>query len=275
MIELAPEAFGLVEGIIERKHRPRPEAISVIEGIMPGWVFVDKKAHPDVALIWSKGLEGFHFCGDPHCDALFQDINGLIDGCLGERMIRGGMDCFEASGDPGWEATMPRLFASREMRHDKQLVYTSEHARDLVHSVNPVPNGFFLVTIEDILRHPERYENPEFVTSIIEKYWGTAGKYAAKGVGYCMTTAARVVSIAYSGCMGDNTHVIGIETEETHRRKGLAEIVAQALLQTHAELGVLSHWDCMEDNHASSCLAEKLGLVKAYAYDLFWFPIVV
>jgi hypothetical protein len=294
MVELFPEAFYLVKDLIERKHQPRPEAISVIDGNTPGWVFVDKKENPSAALVWVKGLEGFHFCGDPHSDAFRRDINGLVDGFLAKRLMDSGVDSFEASGDTDWETTIPRLFSSRAVRHDKQCVYMSGKGNWRVPPVNPVPNGFFLVTLQDVLQRlgksclspvrlsagsvmasslPAGYENLGHVNAMIEKHWGTEANFISEAVGFCITTETRIVSIAYSSCAAGATHTIEIETEEAYRRKGLAEIVAQALLNAHANLGILSHWDCMEQNHASARLAEKLGLVKAYEYDLFWFPI--
>ena len=119
----------------------------------------------------------------------------------------------------------------------------------------------------------DEYGNLGEVCARIEKHWGTESSFTSNAVGFCITTATRIVSVAFSSCVAGATHSIEIETEEAYRRKGLAEIAAQALLNAHANLGILSHWDCMEQNHASARLAEKLGLVKAYAYDLFWFPI--
>lgn len=294
MIELFPDAFCLVKNLIDRKHLPRPEAISVIDGNTPGWVFVDCVENPSAALVWAKGLEGFHFCGDPHSDAFRRDIDGLVGGCLGKRLMENGLDCFEASGDSGWETIIPHLFPSREVRRDRQCVYLCGKGKWRVPSVNPVPEGFFLVSLQDVLAHPgntflspigfsessdntgqipARFENHELACGMIERNWGTEADFISKGVGFCITTKTRIVSIACSSCEAGATHAIEIETDEAYRRRGLAEIVAQALLNAHANLGVLSHWDCMEDNHASARLAEKLGLVKAYEYDLFWFPI--
>jgi ribosomal protein S18 acetylase RimI-like enzyme len=294
MVELLPDAFCLAKDLIERRYQPRPEAISVIDGNTPGWVFVDSVENPSAALVWAKGLEGFHFCGDPHSDIFRHDIDGFVGGCLAKRLMEKGLDCFEVSGDPGWETIIPHLFPTREVRRDKQCVYLSGKGNWRVPPVNPVPNGFFLVSLQDVLRHPENpflsplgssegsdstvqiptgFENHELACGMIERNWGTESNFAKKAVGFCITTKTSIVSIACSSCEAGATHAIEIETDEAYRRRGLAEIVAQALLNAHANLGVLSHWDCMEDNHASARLAEKLGLVKAYEYDLFWFPI--
>lgn len=294
MVELLPDAFYLVKDLIERKHQPRPEAISVIDGNTPGWVFVDAKENPGAALVWARGLEGFHFCGDPRRDAFLCDIHAFFDRCLANRILDNGLDCFEASGDPGWETIIPRLFASRTVSHDRQCVYTSGQGNRHVRPINPVPDGFHLVPLQDVLHRDgssvlspsgptagtvtaahqkDEYGNLGEVCARIEKHWGTESSFTSNAVGFCITTATRIVSVAFSSCVAGATHAIEIETEEAYRRKGLAEIAAQALLNAHANLGILSHWDCMEQNHASARLAEKLGLVKAYAYDLFWFPI--
>ena len=39
---------------------PFPEALAVIEGNHPGWVFVDDLNTPRTALVWARGIEGLY-----------------------------------------------------------------------------------------------------------------------------------------------------------------------------------------------------------------------
>jgi hypothetical protein len=45
---------------------PFPEALAIIEGNNPGWVFADGLNTPRAALVWAQGIKGFYLVGDAH-----------------------------------------------------------------------------------------------------------------------------------------------------------------------------------------------------------------
>ena len=49
------------------------EINAVLNGINPGWVFVNEQINPKTALLWSRGIEGFYFIGEPDNDQFNQN----------------------------------------------------------------------------------------------------------------------------------------------------------------------------------------------------------
>ncbi|NLV36141.1 MAG: GNAT family N-acetyltransferase [Clostridiaceae bacterium] len=273
MIELHNEDFYLVKDLIERKNKFRPEAIAVVDGNNPGWIFVDSKDNPITALIWCKGMEGFHLIGDCENNTFISGLNSFIDGYLVQRLKDVGFNDFEVSGDPGWEQTIEDVFSSRGLCVGKQIVYTFKKSDFNINQVSHVPQGFYLQSISNVLEKSKEYENIEFLLNIIESFWGTKTNFLSKGVGYCITTDKWIVSTAYTGFIAGSTYTIGIETVKDYRRRGFAELVAQEVKKAHMNLGANSYWDCMKDNVASYNLAEKLGFIKEYEYNVYWFSL--
>ena len=62
--ELKKERFGSIKDIVH-KQWDNIEIMAVLSGINTGWVFVDSLETPATALLWSKGIEGFYFIGNP------------------------------------------------------------------------------------------------------------------------------------------------------------------------------------------------------------------
>jgi RimJ/RimL family protein N-acetyltransferase len=66
--------------------------------------------------------------------------------------------------------------------------------------------------------------------------------------------------------LGDRCEV-GIETAPEYRRRGLATLVASAMLKHAADVGIKRvGWHCWADNAASVATAERLGLSRVAEY---------
>ena len=63
-----------------------PEALAVIEGNNPGWVFADDLLTPRAALVWAQGIEGFYLVGDARRSAFIDDFDFHITQVLEPRL---------------------------------------------------------------------------------------------------------------------------------------------------------------------------------------------
>jgi len=68
-------------------------------------------------------------------------------------------------------------------------------------------------------------------------------------------------------------HAVSIETVPEFRRKGLARATAAALFEEYERRGISPHWDVMPSNSASIAIAESLGLVRAWEYNVHLFKV--
>jgi hypothetical protein len=81
---------------------PFPEALAIIEGNNPGWVFADGLNTPRAALVWAQGIKGFYLVGDAHSAVFPKELDVYTDQVLKPRLRDLGVASFEISGDENW-----------------------------------------------------------------------------------------------------------------------------------------------------------------------------
>ncbi|QWU45717.1 GNAT family N-acetyltransferase [Bacillus sp. NP247] len=92
-----------------------------------------------------------------------------------------------------------------------------------------------------------------------------------RGVGYAILNKGKVVSAATSFSVYDDGIEIEIASHPEHRRKGLATIVASALILDCLDRGKYPSWDGA--NSESVELAKKLGYTFKESYDTYFIEI--
>jgi RimJ/RimL family protein N-acetyltransferase len=246
-----------------------PEALAVMAGRNPGWVFINDEHSPRAALVWASGTEGFYLVGDPSCAVFVDGLRELFDSVLDARLRSLGVGWCEVGGDEGWDPVIKGVLANRTVSTSCQLVYTLEHSPS-VDGEEP----------HDV-RHREvvemRREAVEgltgrgagFVARKLDRFWGDRESFYAGGIGYMYVLEGEAVSVCFSGFVTEATHAIDIETEEAYRERGFAESVGRAFVARGLGRGLRLHWDCMGDNVASFRLAERLGFKRVGQYTLF------
>ncbi|MXY99313.1 GNAT family N-acetyltransferase [Candidatus Poribacteria bacterium] len=90
--------------------------------------------------------------------------------------------------------------------------------------------------------------------------------FAERGIGFCATIEARIISHAVSLMQCREGIHIGIETHPNFRNMGFATIVGAKLLEYCIERGIYPHWSASDENATSIHLAEKLGYVRDEVY---------
>ena len=93
--------------------------------------------------------------------------------------------------------------------------------------------------------------------------WQSPETFQQNGMGFCAVCGDIPAGWAFSAAVSDNEIDIGVETAAEHRRNGLAEACAAAMIQEILRRGKTPVWACAEQNAASAALACKLGFVPA------------
>jgi RimJ/RimL family protein N-acetyltransferase len=94
-----------------------------------------------------------------------------------------------------------------------------------------------------------------------------------KSVAYCTIFDNRIVAVLVGTASFNKVIAIDIETEEKHRRMGLAYAMAVEFVADCLKTDYIPQWDCIESNPSSYNLAEKLGFEKIHENTVYWFTI--
>ena len=249
-----------------------PEALAVIEGNNPGWVFVDDPDAPRAALVWAQGIEGFYLVGDASSAGFLDELDSHTDEVLKPRLRTLGVDWFEISGDEGWDPVIKNAFSTRCLESGLQWVYTLRLAEQEALAQLATVDGHKPLRVDPHLLVNLSACSNQFLFSKLTHFWGSVDAFLSTGSVYVFVDEKEeIASLCCSGFVAGNVHAIDIETVRSHRRKGYAEAVAQAFLAECVERQLQPHWDCMAENTASSRLAEKLGLTRSHEYTLYSF----
>jgi RimJ/RimL family protein N-acetyltransferase len=265
--ELEPPASGVLA-----IDCPFPEALAVIAGNNPGWVFADDPNTPRTALVWAQGIEGFYLVGDPGSTAFLEHLDDYVDRVLKRRLQNLGVAWFEISGGENWNPVIENTFERRNIESSQQWVYTLGQKRKAATQPETV-GDCRLHRIDRRLLADLSASNEELLHAKLALFWGSANAFLKAGLGYVLACGEEIASLCLSGFVAGNTHAIDVETEASHRRKGYARAVAKAFIAECVERNLQPHWDCMAENVASAQLAEKLGLARSHTYTLYGFPL--
>jgi len=94
-----------------------------------------------------------------------------------------------------------------------------------------------------------------------------------KSGAYCTILDNRIVAVLVGTASFNKVIAIDIETEEKHRKIGLAYAMAKEFIADCLKKGCIPQWDCVESNPSSYKLAEKLGFEKFHENTVYWFNI--
>lgn len=270
--EITKDRFYSIQSLLDDKM-DNIEIKAVIAGINPGWIFVDSIESPRTAMIWSKGIQGFYFAGDQNNPEFNTYICNFIDQEIEKRAIEENLNRFEFSGETEkWDTVLEEIFKDKSLHKSKQYIYKFKYDIWNSHKKGKLKNGFMLREIDRELFSDPCISNLEFISSEIERWWNSAEDYLDNTFGYCIINENMIVNYCICNFVYKNVHTIGIETLEDFRRQGLSQITTEAFIEKCIKSYLEPYWECMESNHASRSLAEKLGFVRSHIYTLYSFP---
>lgn len=265
--ELHQKDYSKIKCIVN-KGRINLEVISVIEGYVDGWVFVDSITKPTSALVWSKGIEGFYILGDHRNKSFIAELQVYIRTHIAPRAMALGLTSFEFStNSSGWDQLIREEFKNHDLVESKQYVYKNEGSITYTSSSD----------IDVITVTPELLENNKidvsFLKEAILEWWPTIYSYFENGIGFCIIKDQKVVCSCVTSFMSDTEMESHIQTQTAYRKQGLASLAVEAFAKKAMEKGYTLYWDCMEVNYGSRALAEKFGYRKDFDYPLFRIPL--
>ncbi|WBW99048.1 GNAT family N-acetyltransferase [Oceanirhabdus sp. W0125-5] len=227
--------------------------LSYLQGHM-GTAWVDDLKNPKVAQVM-VGIFVF-YGGDPNSEAAEELLNNLPEHSL---VIVETED---------WKKRIESIHNGRLEKFKRYDFKKNPEYLDRNHLekfLEKLPFGYELKKIdEDLVKEPSLHEvSPDFTSN-----FHSIEDYLNRGIGYCILNKGQVVCGASSYSIYDGGIEIEIGTRPEHRRKGLATVVAAALIIDCLDRGIYPSWDAA--NTQSVDLAEKLGYVMEAPYDTYY-----
>lgn len=229
-------------------------ALAVLAGGNNGKIFTDNPSHPRWAFVWEAD-DGTLYRGGGYDKDVLSDVVGLLrqEGvvALGFRDGDSTVELFPSDPDAGAEC----------LEFDRPI-----GCSDLSAYLGKLPAGYQIHQMDKTLwKHsPKRDES-------LHRY-GSIDNFLERGLAVCITQNGETVCEAYADMDIKGMREIGIRTEGSHRKKGLATIACAHLIQLCEEGGSGTYWDCVKFNAGSIALAHKLGFQNKRAYKLLaWF----
>ena len=227
--------------------------LSYLQGHM-GTAWVDDLENPTVAQI-TVGIF-VYFAGDPNTEAAEELLNNLSDFSL---VI---VDTEE------WKSRIETVHIGKIEKFDRYRFEKNPVHLDRTHLQNllsTLPEGFEIKKVDKkIVNAPTFHEVSEDFVSQFD----SIDDFIDRGIGYAILHDGKIVSAATSFSIYDEGIEIEIATNSDYRKKGLATIVASALILDCLDKGKYASWDGA--NPESVKLAEKLGYILKESYDTYF-----
>lgn len=227
-----------------------PSAFHVLEGITRGEILLDDPDRPAWAAVHEATYGTLYIGGNMDADLL----SSLVD-----RIRRGGevgIGCW--LDDPLNDMLPPNP------DYDGRTLYFTERTRSVDERRVPLPRGYSLAARDrSFLRQSFDYE------STLASF-RTEENILQQTLGVVILCGRKVVCEAATGAPTHGRIEVGVTTDASHRRLGLATIACAHLIGMCEAQGYATWWDCAKQNTSSAALARKLGYVNEREYRFVW-----
>ena len=228
--------------------------MSIAQQIQEGDIFADDTEHPSYALFWH--VSGFAYLTGSPSEKDLDEIYALMKNESGQNPRRFVLELKDEN--------VAEFFGQKKdvEKHPRYRFRLSENFVDNVNRENVIPSGYELKEIdEEVLKK---------ITGRIvpSQFWSSGEEFLKNGKGFCLLYDNEVAAVSFSAAVSSEQVDVGIETKESHRRKGLASLVAARMVSYVKSIGKEPVWDCDMANAGSKATAEKAGfeVMAEHAY---------
>ena len=241
-------------------------ALSVLAGIRPGAVLTDDPDTPGA--IFVAAPEGtfawLYLAGDPTSPAFLSAIRQWVfdESGLGDDV---GF-AFLACDSEAWREHVPSLIEPRLMIPDRRLHYICtnppSHPRTCAdeYTIQPLDRELLASKIQI----------PQAISRWLDANFGSQEGFLDHGFGAVAIHQGAAVAWCLTDSVGKTSCDIGVETEDPHRKRGLASALTSMVLNDAFSRGLQQvGWHCHAINIPSVRTAERAGFSLAREYELY------
>lgn len=257
MIELDAEDFASANPLLDELSAGAEIIGAVLSGHTKGKVFLRTLGDPQVGFVYDNG-----FCV---LAGVVADVE-FAKNCLNWLHHYLEQDFFVLY--PGHDSWIPALDAVAAASVEKvgRIIYRFGKPTIVAqHLQGSLPADFTLARMDAALMSAVA----DTLYPWIRGMWKSEIHFERHGLGFCVLTQGRVVSLCYSSFVSGLHREIDILTAEPYRRHGLAKAAASAYIQECLEQGLQPGWNCFKDNRPSRELARVLGFVPVDEFPVY------
>lgn len=249
-----------------------PSFSGIVAQECKGYLWVDDIEAPTLAIAESYAVGNFAFLGTTQSKAALDRLRTFLDNELFVQLQKDGHTGFEFSiENENLRKDILELFQDKTIHTDQEHSF---RIKTLPIVRQEIPKDYRIVKVDTEfwrLLSENRFDNAEFLTDRLLESWYTFEEFQNKSTAYCTLLDNRIVAVIVGTSHYKNVIPIDIETEEAHRRKGLAFAMSAAFIGDCLKSNYIPQWDCVETNQASYHMACKLGFKKLRENTVYWF----
>lgn len=273
IIELEKSDFyKCAEMVVSGRHLEVP---AVIYGNNPGRIFVDNKQSPSSGMVWLGNMDGFIFIGDAHNPLFNREIKTYMDEVIAPEAIKLGLRDFEGLGHtPAWEQTIIKIFEKETLISGDQRVYKLAEEHFDQQTIPEISEDYSIIKVTSDI-YQSNFKNKDLLLHPLHEFWESpADCFAKEGIVYMAVKEEEIAAVIYTGFSYQNKHLIGIETDQQHQGRKLAQRLTYSYVQEALTKGIIMYWDVMEVNSPSIAVAEKSGFQRLFNYKVYEYSFV-
>lgn len=251
-----------------------PSFSGIIAGECTGEMWVDNFKNPNIALVFSFAVGGFSILGElPNIESYNKFVTFIVENIFAQLKDK-GIDYFKFSIES--EEARPYIldiFKNRIIQSEYEYMFRRDYRYDEIITI-PVSYEIFKVDSEFLEKvEREEFVNKEILTERLLMSLGTYKNYLSKSVAFVAVNKNRIIAVIIGTSIFKNIIPIDIETENEHRKKGVALTLIQHFIKECINNGYVIQWDCMDTNIASKRIAGKVGFKFFKKGVIYWFEI--
>jgi GNAT superfamily N-acetyltransferase len=257
-------------------YEKSPSFSGIVNQDCKGNLWVDNMDAPDIAIAESYAVGGFAFLGNGKSTKVFLDLKEFLENELFDRLTKDGCECFEfsiESDNKSFRKNILELFQDKTIHTEKEFSFRANSIPD---NNTSIPNEYHIRKVDHAfwkMLSDGEYENEDLIRIRLLESWYSFEDFVNKSIAYCTVLGNRIVAVMLGTASFNHVIAIDIETEEEHRKKGLAYAMAAEFITDCLKNNYTPQWDCVESNPASYHLARKLGFEEIRENTVYSFSL--
>lgn len=255
-------------------YEDSPSFSGIVAGECKGHLWVDDVENPSLALAYSFAVGGYSILGEPQKEWVYRHFYNFLINDLFPELRETNEYCFEFSTECiRTQEYMLDLFSNKRIESEDEFFFRkTSKIETIIHTPNEYSITKVNATFVDQLEHGV-YSNSEFLVERLLESWGSYHNFLNKSVAFVALHQKRIVAVIVGTARFHNIIPIDIETEEQHRKKGLALALTQHFVNECVDNQLVAQWDCVDSNVASKKTAQKAGFAFMKKKPYYWFNI--
>lgn len=263
-----------LKNVIHVLNEKSPSFSGIVNHECKGKLWVDNIKVPRLAIVESFAVGSFAFLGKIETNKDFLDLKDFIENQLFYHLQNNGYHCFEFSIESeNIRKHILELFKDKLIQTEKEFSF---RVNAIPKSNQIIPNEYEIRKVDDIfwkMLSEGKFLNEDFLRIRLLESWHSFEDFENKSIGYCTIFENRIVAVMIGTACFNHVIAIDIETEEKHRKRGLAYAMGVKFITDCLKNNYIPQWDCIESNPNSYNLARKLGFEKMNENTVYWFDI--